>query len=234
MAVLGCDRQNIRIISLACLLALLSGMGMSKAPSIALPVPSVPAIVSQFRPIVIAVGTRIALRCDGYAKILVTRDETLPLTLAIATPVRNAQGEIVIPQGSQVVGEIRPSAKGSQFVAQRLILWSGTTKIEHPFTAFSAPISRTETITATTNTGRIAKGTLFGKAAAQSVAEVTGDRTFVTEAADRETGIGLLAGWFLNGSKVDLIAIDPNRDLVLSVPSTLRLPPTSPISDWGS
>lgn len=233
MAVLGRDRQNIRFISLACLLALLSGMGAAKAPSIALPVPSVPALVSQFRPALVSAGTRLAVRCDDYVKILVTRDEILPLTLTIATPIRTAQGTIAIPQGSQIVGEIRPSSQGSQFVAQKLIVRSGSTQIDYSLAAASAPIARTETITANTNTVRLARGTLFGKVAASSIAEVTGDRTFVTEATDRETGIGLLAGWFLNGSKVDLIAIDPNRDLTLTLQSPLRLSSTSAIGDSG-
>lgn len=53
-------------------------------------------------------GSKILVRYDEAERILVTKEETAPLTLIVAQDVVNS-GRVLVPSGSQVVGELRPS-----------------------------------------------------------------------------------------------------------------------------
>lgn len=57
----------------------------------------------------IPAGTPIPVIYDKAEKILVTRTETVPLTLTVAENIRNAGGTVVIPKGSQIRGNYVPS-----------------------------------------------------------------------------------------------------------------------------
>ena len=70
----------------------------------------------------LSAGTKIPVIYEEAEKILVTKDETLPITVKVTKNIINDTGKIIIPIGSQVVGEIQPAGKGSRFVAQYLIL----------------------------------------------------------------------------------------------------------------
>lgn len=197
----------------ATLLALGIAVGTG-APLIA-PAPAVAQRLSQFSDQRVPAGTLIPVNYDKE-KIIVTPDETSPLTLTVAQDIRSQQGSIVIPAGSQIVGQLQPARKGSQFVAKELILSNGKRR---PLNAFSQIVTRTEKIQKGANTGSILQGAAVGAAAAAVLAGVTGDKAIATEEVLGGAGFGALAGVLLGRRNVDVVVIYPNRDLSVKLRS---------------
>ncbi|MBN3951225.1 MAG: TIR domain-containing protein [Nostoc sp. NMS7] len=163
-------------------------------------------------------GTAIAVKYDKAEKILVTKDETAPLTLTVSQNVVTQDGTIVIPAGSQIIGQLKPATGGSQFAAQKLVLASGQ---EYQLNATSEVITKTETVKKGISTSAIIKDTVLGAGAATAISAVTGDRAIATEEILGGAGIGALVGLLLGKNSVDLIAIDPNTDLQMTINQNL-------------
>ncbi|OUL17503.1 S-layer protein [Nostoc sp. RF31YmG] len=163
-------------------------------------------------------GTAIPVKYDKAEKILVTKDETAPLTLTVSQNVVTQEGSVVIPAGSQVIGQLKPAQGGSQFVAQKLVLTTGQ---EYQINATSEVITKKETVNKGTSTGAIIQNTVLGAGAAAAVSAVTGDRAIATEEVLGGAGIGALIGLFFGKKSVDLIAIDPNTDLQMTINQNL-------------
>ncbi|MEA5512762.1 S-layer homology domain-containing protein [Nodularia sp. UHCC 0506] len=163
-------------------------------------------------------GTAIPVKYDQAEKILVTKDETAPLTLTVDQNVVTQEGRVVIPAGSQVVGKLQPARGGSQFVAERLLLTTGE---EYQINASSEVITKTETIRRGTSTSTIIQNTLLGASAAAAVSAVTGDRAIATEEVLGGAAIGGLIGLFFGRNSVDLIAISPDTDLQMTINQNL-------------
>lgn len=172
--------------------------------------PTTPTPVS----VTIPQGTAIPVKYDQAEKILVTKDETAPLTLTVDQSVVTQEGTVVIPAGSRVVGKLQPAQGGSQFVAEKLILTTGE---EYTINASSEVITKTETIRKGTSTGGIIKNTVLGAGAAAAVSAVTGDRAVATEEVLGGAAIGGLIGLFFGRNSVDLITIAPNTDLQMTI-----------------
>ncbi|WP_071188371.1 S-layer homology domain-containing protein [Trichormus sp. NMC-1] len=163
-------------------------------------------------------GTSIPVKYEQAEKILVTKDETAPLTLTTSQNVITQDGTVVIPAGSQVIGKLQPAQGGSQFVAEKLILTTGK---EYNLNASSEVITRTETVRKGNSTSSIIKNTVLGAAAAAGVSAVTGDRAIATEEVLGGAGIGALIGLFFGKTSIDLIAIEPNTDLNMTINQNL-------------
>ncbi|KJH73248.1 S-layer homology domain-containing protein [Aliterella atlantica] len=172
----------------------------------------------------IPTGTAIPVRYDQAERILVTKEETAPLTLTVAQNVVTREGTVLIPAGTQVVGELRPAEGGSQFYAQELVLSGGQ---RSKISATSEVITKTERIRKGVNVGNVVKNAALGAAAAAAISAVTGDRAIATEEVLGGAGIGTLVGLFLGRNSVDLIAIDPDTDLPLTLTSDLTIPQTA-------
>lgn len=179
------------------------------------------------RRVFIPQGTEIPVKYDKAEKILVTKDETVPLTLKVAANIRNRRGDILIPYNSEIVGEIQPADDGSQFIAEKILIRdtraNGRRKIEQSIDASSDVITTTETVEKGTDVGGILKGAAIGGAAAAVLAAITGDKAIATEEVLGGAGLGALAGWIFGGKKAELISIDPNSDLTLTLDSDLEL-----------
>lgn len=168
--------------------------------------------------ITIPQGTAIPVKYDKAEKILVTKDETAPLTLTVSQNVVTQEGAVVIPAGSQVIGQLKPAQGGSQFVAEKLVLTTGQ---EYQVNATSEVITKTQTVNKGTSTGTIIQNTVLGAGAAAAVSAVTGDRAIATEEVLGGAGIGALIGLFFGKNSVDLIAIDPDTDLQMTINQNL-------------
>ncbi|MBK1990587.1 S-layer homology domain-containing protein [Sphaerospermopsis aphanizomenoides BCCUSP55] len=168
-------------------------------------------------------GTIIPVKYEKAKKILVTKDETAPLTLITSQNVITQDGTVVIPAGSEVIGELRParrdvSQSGSQFFAQKLVLTNGK---EYNLSATSDVITKTETVRKGISTSSIITNTVLGASAAAAVSAVTGDRAIATEEVLGGAGIGALIGLFFGKNSVDLISIEPNTDLEMTINQNL-------------
>lgn len=157
-------------------------------------------------------GTKIPVsyRAD---KILITKQETVPITLKVSQNIVDNRGNVLIPKDSEVKGELRPTENGTRFVAQQLILTNGRT---YNINASSQVITETESVARGTNTGNLLKNAALGTAAAAAISAVTGDRAIATEELLIGAGGGILATLipqFLGMNRVDLLVIRPETDL---------------------
>ncbi|MBE9121155.1 hypothetical protein IQ269_10070 [Tychonema sp. LEGE 07199] len=179
--------------------------------------------ISQFDSIRIPAGSVIPVSYEKN-KIVVTTDETSPLTLTVARDIRTAQGRVLIPAGSQIVGELRPvkrgNQRGSQFVASELIV---SRRQRYRIDGYSGIITRTEKVQKGAGTGSVAQGAALGAAAAAALAGITGDKAIATEEVLGGAGIGALAGVLLGRRSVDVIVIRPEQDLAVRLRSDIVL-----------
>jgi len=171
--------------------------------------------------IVIPTGSVIPLEYEKE-KILVTREETIPVTLTVAANIRDSDRNTLIPFGTEIEGEITPAedGSGSQFIAQELIFEDGT---RQAIDGSSEIVTNTETVSEGTDTGDILKGAAIGGAAAAVLGEVFGDINI--EEVVGGAALGALGGWLLgrNQNEVELISIDPSQDLDIILDSDLAL-----------
>lgn len=152
-------------------------------------------------------GTLIPVSYDKAEKILVTPDETSPVTLQIPANILNSSGRLMIPAGSQLEGTLQPANGGAQFVASTLILPDGTRK---PISVASNVVTETETITKQDNPN-ILRGAVVGAAAAAILAEIFGSIDVIEVLAG--AGVGTLAEIFLLRHKreVEVIVVHPDQ-----------------------
>jgi hypothetical protein len=174
-------------------------------------------IATEFR---IPAGTTIPVRYE-QDKIVLMEDETLPVTLTVATNITTTDGKLLIPRDSQVVGELRPVNGGTQFVAQQLVFPNGERKA---FNATSETITTTETIRSGSSITNLLKNAAIGSAAAAAISAVTGDRTVTAGEVLIGTGSGALASLiqrFLGLNSVDVLVVNPDTDLNLTLDNDL-------------
>ncbi len=171
----------------------------------------------NYRSRVIPNGTVIPVEYEKE-KILVTEKETVDITLTVAANIRDRDRNTLIPYGTEVVGKIEPNGNGSHFVAEELVFPDGTTRY---INANSRTVTRRETIKKGTDVNDILLGTAIGGAAATVLGDIFGDIN--VEEVLLGAGLGALGGWLLGGKTVELVSIDPNSDLDITLRSDLAL-----------
>jgi hypothetical protein len=167
-------------------------------------------------------GTLITVRYDEAERIYISTEEPepVPVTLTVARNVRGQDERLLIPAGSQIVGELRTvdGGAGARFYANELVL---TDRTRLPLSATSGTVTTTRRITRGANVGEILAGAALGAGAAAGVAAVTGDRAIATEEVLGGTALGTLASVFLGRDRITLISINPATDLDLTLDSPL-------------
>jgi hypothetical protein len=153
---------------------------------------------------------------DGK-RIVLTPDETAAVTLVTRDAVRSRAGTVLIPRGTRIDGEFRPSGDGTQFVARRIIFRDGT---ERNLNARSNVVNYRKKIQNGTNTDPIWQGALVGGGASVLISSVvTRPGVFKTLAG---AGAGALAGYLLAGrKKTEVIVVRPDEPLSLTLESDL-------------
>ncbi|MGC1246570.1 MAG: hypothetical protein WA865_10205 [Spirulinaceae cyanobacterium] len=172
------------------------------------------------QPIVIPATTTLPVEYQEAEKIVLTKEETVPLTLTVAANIKDRQGNILIPYGSKIIGELQPKDGGSQFVAQELVI---SAEKRQSLQATSQVITRTEKINEGTDTGDILQGAAIGSAAAAIIALITGDNSIDLLEVLGGAGLGALGGLLLGGKETEVISINPNEDLDVTLLEDLTL-----------
>jgi hypothetical protein len=164
-------------------------------------------------------GSLIPVTYTEADRIIVTPDETAPVTLTTAANVFSPAGTLVIPVGSSVQGELRPVRDGTQFFAETVTFPNG---VERDIAASSDPITDTEIITEETNPD-ILRGAAIGAAAAAVLAEIFGSIDFIEVLAG--AGLGALATILFGGNReeVEVVIIEPEDDLDLILDADFEL-----------
>ncbi|MEM7795561.1 MAG: S-layer homology domain-containing protein [Cyanobacteria bacterium P01_C01_bin.118] len=169
-------------------------------------------------------GTSIPVTYPDGDKIVLLPDETLPVTLQVAETIRDSQGQILIPRNSEIIGELWPvtvgAQQGTQFVAQTLVLESGR---RVAMQAQSRVITTTETIRRGASIGEIFAGAVLGSGAAAAIGSVTGDEEVRTWEVLTGTVAGAIGGLVLGRERVEVISVNPDSDLTLTVSQSVAL-----------
>jgi hypothetical protein len=211
-------RGRARPVALLTLLlsASLVALALSLTPAIAKQLVKIQplAITDSLR---IPAGTAIPVKYEKAAKILLTQEETFALSLTVTDSLKTADGQVLIADGSQIIGEIKPSSRGSQFFSQKIFLKQDKPQ-EESIDAISGVVDRLEKIIKGIDPAQIIKGAALGPSAAAVLASLTEDKP-IDRGLLREGGLEVLAGWLLRGESVNLLSIDPQRDLQLTLRS---------------
>lgn len=177
-------------------------------------------LISQSASEVVPSGTRIPVTFDKD-KIIVKPDETAKAKLIVAEDITSDTGRVVIPQGSEINGELRPTDDGTQYVAREVIIKRRNRDQRFPIEASSGVITRTETINEKTSRD-VLKGAAIGAAAGAVLSEIFGDIDLGEVLAG--AGVGALAT-VLQGKRekeVEVVVVDPERDLDLTLEEDLE------------
>jgi hypothetical protein len=216
-------RGRIRPVTLLALLlsASIAVISLSFLPGVAEPITTSPEPANGDRSFIPA-GTSIPVKYDKAEKILLTPAETYALSLTVTDNIKNSAGRVIIPDGSQIVGEIKPSTRGSRFFSQKIFLPAAKPQ-EERFDAVSEVVDHLEKIIKGVNPDRIVRGAALGQSASVLLASLTDDRP-IERALLRGGGWEVLAGWLLRGESVELLSIEPRRDLQLTLRSDFTRP----------
>ena len=173
--------------------------------------------------VVIPAGARIPVRYLGTDKFVVAPTESKPLILSVSKNIRAANGELLIPAGSEVRGQLVPVNGGAQFIADSLILQNGS---RVAINANSEMVTTRDMQGNGINGNAILKGAGIGGAGATAVSAIAGRRRVTIPKILLGAGLGA-AGGLLLGQKPtsDSIALKPNTDLTLTLNSRLALQP---------
>lgn len=164
-------------------------------------------------------GTVISVRYEEAERIIVTPEETAPVTLTVAQDVRSARGTVLITAGSQIEGELRPDGEGTRFFAERITPAGSTRSL--PIDATSGLFTETETITRDTDPD-ILRGAAIGAAAGAVLGEIFGDIDFGEVLLG--AGLGTLASILLpSNEEVEVVVINSEADLDLTLQSDFVL-----------
>jgi len=157
-------------------------------------------------------GTYLETDYSGRDRIVLRRNEVLPLTLRVAEDVEDDDGRVLIRRGSRIEGELRPSDGGVRFYARRLILTSGG---RYSINARSNVIRNSQDFddddlddTVVSRAARILIGSVLGSQG--DLGDILGD---------------VLEGRTRGDSRLrsDLVVVYPDRDLDLRLRSDLRI-----------
>jgi hypothetical protein len=140
----------------------------------------------------LSAGTTIPV-AFASERVVVAAQETAPLSLTVAADVTNNQGVVVIPAGSTIEGQLRPTEGGSQFVAQTLVI--GGRRL--PISASSAVVTRTQNVR-DPNFKTILGGAALGAGAAAGISTVLGDRSIDASEVLVGAGVGAAVGSSIN------------------------------------
>lgn len=170
-------------------------------------------------------GTRLQMAYTSADRVVVTPEETMPLTLTVMENLIAWNGQVLIPVNSQVQGRLQPTNGGTQFIAENLIISGIAQPI--PLTAKSTVITRREEIRKGTNVGAILSGAAIGAAAASAIDLIVGDGKIGIGTILMGAAIGAGTGWWTKGrTYTTVLVVNSQEDLDLTLDAALLLPQT--------
>ncbi|CEJ45473.1 conjugal transfer protein TrbI [Umezakia ovalisporum] len=163
-------------------------------------------------------------------KIIVSRGETLDLTLKISNDITDNQRNVLIPRNTEVVGRLEPvyfnnrnrnseNVRGVRFVAQKLVFPSG---VGQSINASSQTITRTENISKN-DSSKILTDAAIGAGASTAISLITGNRKVEILEPLGGAAVGALASIVLRKKEAEVFVLRPEQDLKLGLNSNLDL-----------
>ncbi|BAC08991.1 S-layer homology domain-containing protein [Thermosynechococcus vestitus] len=122
-------------------------------------------------PIALPAGQQIPARFPDAERIVLSPSETIALRLVTAADVRDSQGRVVIPVGSEIFGQIQPAQGGSQFVANTVVINNRQLPI-----AANSQVIRTIRDARDPNIGNVFRNAAIGSAVAAGLSGLLGNQ----------------------------------------------------------
>ncbi|MEN9231036.1 MAG: S-layer homology domain-containing protein [Thermostichus sp. DG02_5_bins_236] len=179
------------------------------------PYNSAPQAGFNLRLSTLAAGTLMQTTSTFNERLYIAPNETRPLSLIVNNPIRNAQGEIVVPYGSRVDGRFEPAPGGTRFVAESVIVNNQL----FPLAAQSDVIHDVKDPRYTTS-GKIIQDAAIGAAAGAILGLVTGDNAIATEEVLGAGAAGAVIG---NVTAPQVVVLDPNQVIELRLTQDLAM-----------
>jgi hypothetical protein len=189
--------------------------------------------IGQSRITTIPSGVTFPVRYDKE-KIVVSRGETLPLTLRIANNIIDRNRNVLIPAGTEVVGQLEPvyfdgrfstdrndqnNIRGVRFVARELVYASGR---RQTINANSQTFTQTENISKN-DSSKVLTDAAIGAGAAAAISLITGNRRIEILEPVGGAAAGALASILLRRKEAEVFVIRPEQDLRLSLNTNLNV-----------
>lgn len=175
---------------------------------------------------IIPAGTSIPVSYNDAGTIKIIKGESRSLNLNVAANIRQSDGTILIPAGSEITGQLQATEQGVQYIAQQIVLQNGQ---RIAFNATSSMLEDYQTENEGASTADVVLGTLAGAGTATLIAGTTGDQRIDALEVLGGAAVGALAGWGLpaagivGGGTQEVMTIDPSQDLTLTLQSPLGM-----------
>ncbi|GAX35762.1 conjugal transfer protein TrbI [Nodularia sp. NIES-3585] len=185
--------------------------------------------IGQSRTVTIPANANVSLPVrHDKDKVVVSRGETLDLTLKITNDITDNQRNVLIPRNTEVVGRLEPvyfngrnrdnnNVRGVQFIARELVFPSGR---RQSINASSQTITRTEKISRN-DSSRILTDAAIGAGAATAISLITGNRRIEILEPLGGAAAGALASVLLRRQEAEVFVLRPEQDLRLALNSNL-------------
>ncbi|QLE54296.1 conjugal transfer protein TrbI [Nostoc sp. TCL26-01] len=189
--------------------------------------------IGQNRRVAIPSGVTFPVKYEKD-KVIVSRGETLSLTLKIANNIIDNNRNVLIPAGTEVVGQLEPvyfngdfsrdrddkeNVRGVRFVARELVFPSGN---RLSVNANSQTVTRIEKISKN-DSSKILTDAAIGAGAATAISLITGNRRIEILEPLGGAAAGALASVLLRKKEAEVFVIRPEQDLRLALASNLTV-----------
>ncbi|MEJ1930752.1 conjugal transfer protein TrbI [Nostoc sp. NIES-2111] len=203
------------------------------APMIAFAPAANAQLLNQNRRVSIPAGVTFPVTYEKD-QVVVSRGETVSLTLRIANNIVDNTRRVLIPAGTEVVGQLEPvyynggysqdrndqnNIRGVRFVARELVYPSGN---RQSIDANSQTITRVEKIRKN-DSGKILTDAAIGAGAATAISLITGNRRIEVLEPVGGAAAGALASVLLRKKEVEVFVVRPQQDLRLALNSNLTV-----------
>ncbi|MDZ8056209.1 MAG: hypothetical protein RMX68_002110 [Aulosira sp. ZfuVER01] len=211
------------LLSLACSMSLL---GAVTVPASAQPVPSVspqptvqpqPQAVSQ--DLTIPQDTAIIVSFPAPVTVDVGQKKDYPLTLPLASAIKDAQGNVVAPENTPVTIVLKPTDGGAKIVAQSLVINGRIVSIK----ASSQMIPGTTITHKRANDKAVENGSVWGRLTGSTLGFLSnGDPEQFDRGAMLGSAIGLVSG-LRSAENTRIVQIPQSSVYVLSLEAPIQL-----------
>ena len=205
------------LLNLACSLSFL---GAVTVPAIAQPVTSVPpqpqAITQDIK---IPLDTAIIVSFPAPVTVDVGQKKDYPLTLPLASAIKDAQGNVVAPENTPVTIVLKPTDGGAKIVAQSLVINGRIVSIK----ASSQMIPGTTITHKRANDKAIENGSVWGRLTGSTLGFISnGDPEQFDRGAMLGSAIGLVSG-LRSAENTRIVQIPQSSVYVLSLEAPIQL-----------
>ncbi|BAY60320.1 MULTISPECIES: hypothetical protein [Calothrix] len=205
------------LLNLACSLSLL---GAVTVPAMAQQVPSVapqPQAISQ--EITIPQDTAIIVSFPAPVTVDVGQKKDYPLTLPLASAIKDAQGNVVAPENTPVTIVLKPTDGGAKIIAQSLVINGRIVSIK----ASSQMIPGTTITQKRANDKAVENGSVWGRITGSTLGFISnGDPEQFDRGAMLGSAIGLVSG-LRSAENTRIVQIPQSSVYVLSLEAPIQL-----------